>query len=149
MQKITPFLWFNTDVGAVADFYLSVFKDGTLVSTMPGPGGKPMGVTLNLNGQEFRLINGGPQFTFSEAISFMIDCDTQEEIDYYWEKLSAGGKTLQCGWLKDQYGVAWQVIPKKLGALLGDSDPIKANKAMQAMLAMEKIDIADIEKAVV
>ncbi len=147
MQKVTPFLWFNTEAEAAAKFYTSIFKNSKILSVMPGPDGNAMGVSFELEGQEFKAINGGPQFKFTEAISLFVDCKDQKEVDYFWEKLSVGGKTQQCGWLKDKYGLSWQIIPAALGDMLGDDDREKANRAMQAMLAMEKIDIAGLKKA--
>jgi predicted 3-demethylubiquinone-9 3-methyltransferase (glyoxalase superfamily) len=145
MQNITPFLWFNDNAEEAMHFYVSVFKNSRVTSVLPGPNGKASGVGFILDGQEFRAINGGPQFSFSEAISFMVDCDSQEEIDYFWEKLPAdGGKTLQCGWLKDRYGISWQIIPRTLGTLLGD--PATAPRVMQALMTMEKIDSAKLEE---
>lgn len=142
MQKITPFLWFDNNAEEAMRFYCSVFKN-----SKPGRVSGPM-VTFELEGQEFFALNGGPQFPFTEAVSFFVRCGTQAEVDYYWEKLMAGGgKPSRCGWLKDRFGLSWQVIPNRLGELLGDKDPKRANAAMQAMLKMDKIVIADLEKA--
>jgi predicted 3-demethylubiquinone-9 3-methyltransferase (glyoxalase superfamily) len=147
MQTITPFLWFDGNAQEAMDFYLSVFKNGKVLSITPGPNGKASGVSFELNGQKFVGINGGPQFPFTEAISFFINCDTQEEVDELWFKLSEGGLESQCGWLKDKFGLSWQVVPKILPKLLGDPDREKANRVMQAMLGMKKIDIAGLESA--
>lgn len=148
MQQITPFLWFNDKAEEAMDFYLSIFKDSKRISVMPGPGGKASGVSFELNGQRFIGLNGGPKFTFSEAVSFMVECDTQEEVDYLWDALSSGGgEQRNCGWLKDKFGLSWQVVPKLLGRLLSDSDPEKANRVMQAMLKMNKIELVDLQKA--
>ena len=148
MQKITPFLWFDNNAEEAMNFYLSVFKDSKKISTMPGPGGTVMGVEFELNGLEFKGINAGPMFKFNEAVSFFVNAGTQEEIDYYWERLTAdGGEESMCGWLKDKFGLSWQIIPPVLGQLLAHPDRDKANRAMQAMLKMKKIVIADLENA--
>jgi predicted 3-demethylubiquinone-9 3-methyltransferase (glyoxalase superfamily) len=147
MQKITTFLWFNGKAEEAADFYVSVFKNSKVLSTM-GPKGQAMGVTFRLEGQEFMALNGGPQFSFTPAISLFVSCGTQAEVDELWRKLTAGGGSEeQCGWLRDKYGLSWQIIPTILGRLLGDKDREKANRAMQAMLQMKKIDIAKLEQA--
>ncbi|CAN5178395.1 VOC family protein [soil metagenome] len=148
MSTITPFLWFNDNAEEAMNFYLSIFKDGKMLSTMPGPGGKAMGVEFELNGQRFQGLNGGPQFSFTEAISFFVSVETQEEVNYYWEKLTAdGGQESRCGWLKDKFGLSWQIAPTALGKLLGDADREKAGRAMEAMMKMSKIEIADLQKA--
>ena len=148
MQKITPFLWFDGNAEEAMNFYLSVFKNSKPVSTMPGPGGTVMGVTFELDGLEFIGLNAGPMFKFNEAVSFFIKAETQEEIDYYWQRLTAeGGEESMCGWLKDKFGLSWQVVPSLLGELLGHQDRDKAGRAMQAMLKMKKIIIADLENA--
>lgn len=148
MQKITPFLWFEDNCEEAMKFYTSVFKDAKIVSTMPGPDGKVMTGTMELFGQQFMVLNGGPQFKFTEAVSFFVSCEDQAEVDEYWEKLTAdGGEESQCGWLKNKYGLSWQIIPKALGECLGDPDREKAGRAMQAMLGMKKIVVADLEKA--
>jgi predicted 3-demethylubiquinone-9 3-methyltransferase (glyoxalase superfamily) len=148
MQKITPFLWFDNNALEAVHFYTSVFSDSAIVSTIPGPGGTVMGVSFQLNGQDFMALNGGPMFTFTEAISLYINCETQEEIDTLWNKLTSdGGKESRCGWLKDKYGLSWQLVPPVLGKLLADSDREKAGKVMQAMLQMNKLIIADLQKA--
>ena len=148
MQKITPFLWFDGNAEEAMNFYLSVFKNSKKISTMPGPGGSVMGVTFELEGLEFQGLNAGPMFKFNEAVSFFVKSDTQEEIDYYWENLTAdGGEESMCGWLKDKFGLSWQIIPPILGRLLGDPDREKAGRAMQAMMKMKKIIIADLQNA--
>lgn len=148
MQKITPFLWFDNNALEAAQFYTTVFTNSAIISTIPGPGGTVMGLTFQLNGQTFMALNGGPMFTFTEAISLYINCETQEEIDTLWNKLTAdGGKESRCGWLKDKYGLSWQLVPPVLGKLLADPDREKAGKVMQAMLQMNKIIIADLQKA--
>jgi predicted 3-demethylubiquinone-9 3-methyltransferase (glyoxalase superfamily) len=147
MQKITPFLWFNNNAEEAATFYVSIFKNSRIVNKMPGPNGIVMGISFVLDGQEFQAINGGPKFTFTEAISMFIKAETQEEIDELWEKLSEGGEKSRCGWLKDKYGLSWQVVPPILGQLLSDKDPVKANRVMMAMLKMEKINIQALKQA--
>lgn len=148
MQKITPFLWFDGNAVEAMEFYLSVFKNSTKKAIMPGPDGSVMGVTFELEGLEFQGLNAGPMFRFNEAISFFVKSDTQEEIDYYWEKLTAdGGAESMCGWLKDKFGLSWQIVPPILGKLLSDPDREKAGRVMQAMMQMKKIIIADLEKA--
>jgi len=142
MQKITPFLWFNDNADEAMRFYCSVFKN-----SKPGKAGGML-VTFELEGQEFFALNGGPQFPFTEAVSLFVKCENQAEVDYYWEKLLAGGgKPSQCGWLKDRFGLSWQIVPNRLGELLGDKDPQRASRAMQAMLKMSKIVVADLERA--
>jgi predicted 3-demethylubiquinone-9 3-methyltransferase (glyoxalase superfamily) len=153
MQKITPFLWFDDKAEEAANFYVSIFKNSKIgrVSRYgeggPGPKGSVMSVTFTLDGEEFSALNGGPVFSFTPAISFFVDCKTQAEVDELWEKLSAGGEKGQCGWLKDKYGVSWQIVPSGLGELLGDKDPVKAKKAMQAMMQMTKLDIEAMRRA--
>jgi predicted 3-demethylubiquinone-9 3-methyltransferase (glyoxalase superfamily) len=147
MQKITTFLMFSDQAMDAVDLYLSVFKNAKLLSTMPGPDGAVMGATFEIDGQEFTAYNGGPSFSFAEGISLMVNCETQEEVDHLWEKLSEGGEQQPCGWLKDRFGVSWQIIPTVLGELLGDPDREKANRVMQAMLQMGKIDIAGLRRA--
>jgi predicted 3-demethylubiquinone-9 3-methyltransferase (glyoxalase superfamily) len=141
MQKITPFLWFDGKAGEAAKFYTSIFKNSKITSA------SPMSATFELAGQKFIALNGGPQFKFTEAISFFVRCETQKEIDYFWEKLSAGGKKGQCGWLKDKFGVSWQVIPPILGELLNDEDDEKSQRVLQAMLKMSKLDIKKLKQA--
>ena len=152
MQKITPFLWFDNNAEEAAQFYTSVFKNSRILSVSrygdagPGPKGSVMVVSFQLEGQQFTALNGGPLFKFSEAFSFVVSCENQEEIDYYWNKLtSSGGQESQCGWLKDKFGFSWQIVPTALGKLM--SDPKKANRVMQALLQMKKLDIATLEDA--
>jgi predicted 3-demethylubiquinone-9 3-methyltransferase (glyoxalase superfamily) len=153
MQKITPFLWFDGRAEEAMNFYTSIFKNSKCVSVSrhgdagPGPKGSVMTATFQLEGQEFVALNGGPHFTFTPAISFFVHCETQEEVDEFWEKLSEGGKTNQCGWLQDKFGVSWQIIPTALVKMLGDKDPVKSKRVMQAMLQMTKIDIQGLKKA--
>lgn len=153
MQKITPFLWFDGRAEEAANFYTSVFKNSKIGSVMrygeagPGPKGTVMSVNFELDGQEFIALNGGPQFTFSPAISFFVDCKTQEEVDELWQKLSEGGEEQQCGWLKDKYGMSWQIIPSALGKMLSNTDTEKSQRTMKAMLQMKKIDIKTLEQA--
>lgn len=147
MQKITPFLWYNTDLTEVVEFYKSIFKDVVLVNTSPGPDGKIMSAIFKIYGQQFYALNGGPMFKFTEAVSFFVSCDTQEEIDDFWEKLSAGGEKSRCGWLKDKYGLSWQIVPPVLGELLGGADTAKAQRVMNAMLQMDKLDIQKLKDA--
>ena len=142
MQKITPFLWFDNNAEEAMNFYVSIFKDAQVLSV------SPMTVSFRLNGQEFIGLNGGPQFKFTEAVSFFISCETQTEVDELWSKLTAdGGEESQCGWLKDKFGLSWQIVPTILGQLLSDKDPVKANRVMQAMLQMDKIDIQTLRQA--
>ena len=154
MQKITPFLWFDTNAEEAVDFYLSVFKEGKINRVLryteagPGPAGTVLTIGFEINGQEFTAINGGPTFKFTEAVSFAISCETQEEIDYYWEKLiECGGAPSQCGWLKDKYGLSWQVVPPVLIDMLADDDVEKATRLMNAMFTMQKLDIAKLTEA--
>jgi len=153
-QKITPFLWFDNNAEEAAQFYTSVFKNSRILAITrygdagPGPKGSGMVVSFQLEGQQFTALNGGPRFTFSEAFSFVVSCEDQQEIDDYWKKLtSAGGQESQCGWLKDRFGFSWQIVPTALGKLMSDKDPKKANRVMQALLQMKKIDIATLEEA--
>jgi predicted 3-demethylubiquinone-9 3-methyltransferase (glyoxalase superfamily) len=152
-QKITPFLWFDTQAEEAANFYVSVFKNSEVLEVSrfgegaPREAGSVMTVSFRLDGQPFTALNGGPEFNFTEAVSFQIDCGDQEEVDYFWEKLTAGGEPGPCGWLKDKYGLSWQVIPRILMELLGDPDRAKADRVMQAMLQMSKIDIAKLKEA--
>ena len=152
-QKITPNLWFDTEAEEAAGFYTSVFKNSRIVNVTryteagPRPAGMVMAVEFELDGQRFVGINGGPQFTFDEAVSFQINCETQDDVDYYWERLSEGGKEGPCGWLKDRYGLSWQVMPTGMEELLTDRDPERARRAMQAMLGMGKLDIAALRSA--
>jgi predicted 3-demethylubiquinone-9 3-methyltransferase (glyoxalase superfamily) len=153
MQKVTPFLWFDGKAQEAANFYVSVFKNAKIVSPMrtgggaPSPEAKIMSVTFEIDGRQFIAFNGGPHFTFSPAISLFVRCETQSEIDELWEKLSEGGEIQRCGWLKDKYGVSWQIIPPILGELLQDKDAEKSKRVMSAMLQMDRIDIAALQKA--
>lgn len=158
MQKIVPFLWFDTQAEEAANYYVSIFKDAKITETTRYndagaqasgvPAGSVMTVAFELNGQEFTALNGGPQFKFSEAISFVIQCDNQGELDEYWTKLTAdGGEEGQCGWLKDKFGLSWQVVPTELSSILSNPDPVKAQRAMQAMLQMKKLDVAALKQA--
>jgi predicted 3-demethylubiquinone-9 3-methyltransferase (glyoxalase superfamily) len=152
-QKIIPNLWFDTEAQEAADFYVSVFERSRIVGVAhyneagPRPAGTVMTVEFELDGQRFVGINGGPQFKFDEAVSFQIDCETQEEIDYYWERLSDGGEEGPCGWLKDRYGLSWQVVPTGMEEMLGDADRERAERAMKAMLGMRRIDLAALRSA--
>ena len=153
MQKITPCLWFDTEGEDAARFYTSVFPDSRIVeiarygSAGPRPEGTVMTVLFELDGQRFIALNGGPEFTFSEAISLEVGCETQEEVDHYWSTLSDGGEEGPCGWLKDRYGVSWQIVPRVLTELVSDPDQEKAQRVMAAMLQMKKIEIAELERA--
>lgn len=154
MQRISPFLWFETQAEEAARFYVSIFENSRIGEIArygdagPGPKGGVMTVAFELDGQQFIALNGGPHFKFSEAISFSIECETQEEVDHYWNALTAdGGVEQPCGWLKDKFGVSWQVNPRVLGKLLGDPDPQRAKRAMEAMLKMKKIDIGALKRA--
>ena len=153
MPKITPFLWFDANAEEAAQFYVAVFKNSRIVTTTrygdagPGPAGSVMTVVFELDGQEFIALNGGPQFKFTEAISFSIDCRTQEEVDAYWRKLAEGGEEGPCGWLTDRYGLSWQINPTILGEMLNDPDPQKARRVMEAMLTMKKIEIDVLKRA--
>ena len=152
-QKITPFLWFDDNADEAVNFYLSIFKDGRLLDATrygeagPGPKGTIMTATFELNGQQFIALNGGPRFKFTEAVSFVVKCETQEEIDYYWDKLLDGGEAQQCGWLKDRFGLSWQIVPVQLSELFGGNDPQRAGRVMQAMMQMVKFDIAKLKAA--
>ena len=148
MKKIIPFLWFDTQAEEAMNFYVSIFKNSKVGSISRGPDGKVFTVTFELDGQEFMALNAGPQFKFNEAVSFFVRCETQEEVDYFWEKLTAdGGEESMCGWLKDKYGLSWQIVPTRLGQLMGDPDQVKAGRVMQAMLKMHKIIVADLQAA--
>lgn len=157
MQTITPFLWFNNQAEEAVNFYTSIFKNSKMGSVSRydeagskaagRPTGSLMTANFSLDGQEFIALNGGPHFKFTEAISFVINCETQEDVDYYWEKLTEGGQESQCGWLKDKFGLSWQVVPAILSKLLSNPDPQKSQKVMKAMLQMKKIVIADLEQA--
>jgi len=151
--KITPFLWFNDNAEEAMNYYVSIFKNSKVLSINrygeagPGPSGSVMTATFELDGQQFTALNGGPEFGFTEAISFFVNCETQQEVDELWDKLCAGGEASMCGWLKDKYGLSWQIIPKALGELLGDKDPEKAGRVMKAMLQMQKIDVKKLKEA--
>jgi predicted 3-demethylubiquinone-9 3-methyltransferase (glyoxalase superfamily) len=153
MQKITPFLWFDDRAEEAMNFYVSIFKNSKVGRVTrygdggPGPKGTVMSATFQLDGQEFFALNGGPLFKFTEAISFFVNCETQQEVDELWEKLSAGGEKSRCGWLKDKYGLSWQIIPSILGKLLQDKNAEKAKRVMTAMLQMSKIDIEALQQA--
>jgi predicted 3-demethylubiquinone-9 3-methyltransferase (glyoxalase superfamily) len=152
-QRITPNLWFDTEAEEAADFYISVFKDSRIVNVThypedaPREAGMVMTVEFELGGQRFVGINGGPDFNFSEAVSFEISCEDQDEVDYFWERLSEGGEEGPCGWLKDRYGLSWQVVPTGMDELFADPDPERAKRAMQAMLKMGKLDVATLRSA--
>ena len=145
--RVSPFLWFNDNAEDAVNFYISIFKNSRRVGELlhdgntPGPKGTPLTIAFELDGQRITALNGGPMYKFSEAISFVIRCDNQDEVDYYWERLTSGGTEIQCEWLKDKFGVTWQVVPAKIGEL------IKSPKAMQAMMKMVKLDIAELERA--
>ena len=153
MKKITPFLWFDGKAEEATNFYTATFKNSKIVDIMrygeagPGPKGTVMSTTFELDGQEFIALNGGPMFGFSPAISFFVHCGTQEEVDRLWEQLSAGGEKQKCGWLKDQFGVSWQVVPTVLGEMLRDKDAKRSARVMQAMMKMDKLDIAGLRRA--
>lgn len=148
MSKITPFLWFDGQLEEAVNFYTAVFKDSKIKHSVNGPDGKLMTATFELSGQEFMGLNAGPQFKFTEAVSFFVKCETQQEVDYYWNKLTAdGGEESMCGWLKDKFGLSWQIIPDALGELMFTSNQDKSQKVMQAMMKMKKIVIADLEAA--
>ena len=157
MQKITAFLWFDDKAEEAVKFYTSIFENSKIgkiarydeagEKASGRPRGSVMTVEFQLEGQQFVALNGGPQFKFTEAISFVVNCETQEEVDYYWEKLSAGGKEVQCGWLKDKYGLSWQIVPTVLGKLVSDKDAAKSQRVMQAMLKMVKLDVKKLKQA--
>jgi predicted 3-demethylubiquinone-9 3-methyltransferase (glyoxalase superfamily) len=153
MQKITPYLWFDHQAEEAANFYTSIFKNSKIVSVTrygeagPGLAGSVMVVSFQLEGQDFTALNGGPEFSFTPAISLYVDCATQEEVDRLWEKLTLGGEESQCGWLVDKFGVSWQIVPRALGVLMSDPDPEKSQRVMQAMLQMSKIDVAALQRA--
>ncbi len=153
MQKITTFLWFDTQAEEAARFYVSIFPNSRILKMVrygeagPGPAGSVMTVAFELSGVQFTALNGGPHFRFTEAISLVVHCQTQAEVDHFWDKLAAGGSTNHCGWLKDKHGISWQVVPTILPVLLSDPDPVKSQRTMQAMLKMDKLDIAALERA--
>ena len=152
-QKLTPCLWFDTEAEAAAKYYTSIFPNSRILDIShfgeagPRPAGMVLTVSFELDGHEFTALNGGPEFKFNEAISFQIRCETQDEVDQYWAKLTEGGEEGPCGWLKDRYGVSWQVIPKRLEELLTDPDPDRSQRAMRAMMQMKKLDVAALEEA--
>lgn len=153
MQKITPFLWFDNQAEEAMNFYVSIFPNSKVLQvthygdTGPGPKGTVMTAKFQLDGQEFVALNGGPHFKFTEAISFVVNCDTQEEIDEYWEKLSAGGEKSRCGWLEDKYGLSWQIVPTALGEMFKDKDGSKADRVMKALMEMDKLEIKKLKEA--
>ena len=153
MQKISPFLWFDNNAEEAVNFYVSIFKNSEILSVSrygeagPGPKGTVMVAKFQLDGQEFMALNGGPTFKFTEAISLSVNCETQEELDRFWEKLSEGGNKSQCGWLKDKYGLSWQIVPTILGQLMQDKDPEKSKRVMQAVMKMTKLDIQTLKQA--
>jgi len=155
MRKITPCLWFDTEAEEAANFYTAVFENSRILGVShygeagPRPAGTVLTVNFELEGQEFVALNGGPDFTFDEAISFQISCKDQQEVDYYWDKLTEGGEEGPCGWVKDRFGLSWQIVPTRLMELLEDPDPVRSQGAMKAMLGMKKIDIAAVEQAAV
>lgn len=152
-QRITPFLWYDSQAENAANFYVSIFKNSKVElitrygETGPGPKGSVMTVGFILDGQEFTALNGGPQFPFTEAISLVVNCETQEEIDYYWEKLSAGGREVQCGWLKDKFGLAWQIVPSRFFDMLKTASQEQSDRVMKALMKMVKLDLAKLEQA--
>jgi predicted 3-demethylubiquinone-9 3-methyltransferase (glyoxalase superfamily) len=153
MRKITPFLWFDGNAEQAVHFYASIFKDSKIGTVMrygdagPGPKGSVMTVAFELNGQEFIGLNGGPTYKFTPAVSFMVHCETQEEVDEYWDKLSEGGAPNVCGWLQDKYGLSWQIVPTALLRMLEDKDPAKSSRVMQAMMKMTKLNISELQAA--
>jgi predicted 3-demethylubiquinone-9 3-methyltransferase (glyoxalase superfamily) len=153
MQKISPFLWFDGQAEEAANFYVSVFKHSKILHVSrygdagPGPKGSVMLASFEIEGQQFMALNAGPQYTFSPAISFFVDCETQAEVDELWQKLTAGGKEIQCGWLTDKFGVSWQIIPRTLMELMQDKDPVKSQRVMKAMMGMIKIDSEALKRA--
>ncbi len=153
MQKITPFLWFDNQAEEAVEFYTSIFKNSKIGSITrygeagPGPAGSVLTASFELEGLQFTALNGGPHFKFTEATSFYVNCESQDEVDYLWDRLSEGGQVQQCGWLKDKFGLSWQIIPSALSRMLSDPDPAKANRVMQAMLQMKKIEVAKLQEA--
>jgi len=153
MPAITPFLWFNDKAEDAANFYVSIFPNSKILSVSrygdagPGPKGSVMTVNFELDGHAFTALNGGPHYSFTPAVSFLVPCETQQEVDDYWEKLTAGGKPVQCGWLEDQYGLSWQIVPKALFRLMKEKDPAAAQRVVQSMLQMVKLDVAGLEQA--
>jgi predicted 3-demethylubiquinone-9 3-methyltransferase (glyoxalase superfamily) len=146
-MTITPFLWFDGKVEEAMNFYVSVFKNARVYNVTPGPGGTVMSATFELEGQKFMALNGGPMFAFTPAISFLVNCETQSEVDEFWEKLSEGGKKERCGWLKDKYGLSWQVVPSILGKLLQGGDAERSKRVMAAVMKMDKLDIEQLAQA--
>ena len=153
MQRIVPFLWFDSNAEEAVNFYISIFKNSKILSIArygdagPGPKGTVMTMNFQLEGQDFMALNGGPYYTFSPAISFFVNCETQAEVDELWEKLTAGGSDVQCGWLRDKFGVSWQIIPRTLIELMQDKDPMKSQRVFKAMMGMIKIDIEGLKRA--
>ena len=153
MQKITPFLWFDSNAEEAINFYTSIFKNSKVISISrygdagPGPKGTVMAATFQLEGQQFMALNGGPHFRFTPAISLFVSCETQEEVDELWKKLSDGGEEQRCGWLQDKFGLSWQIIPSALGHMLNDKNPVRSQRVMETMLKMDKINIKDLRKA--
>ena len=147
MKKITPFLWFDTQAEEAMNFYVSLFKNSKALGVSRGPDGKAFTVSFELDGQEFMGLNAGPMYKFTEAVSMYVNCEDQAEVDYFWSELSAVPESEQCGWCKDKFVLSWQIIPKQLGELMGDPDPDKSQRVMQAMLKMQKIVVADLQKA--
>ena len=148
MKKLTPFLWFDTQAEDAMNFYVSIFKNSKVGGVSRGPDGRAFTVSFELDGQEFLGMNAGPEYKFSEAISIYVNCEDQAEVDDIWNKLTAdGGEESQCGWLKDKFGLSWQIVPKQLGELMGDPDPEKSGRVVQAMLKMQKIIVIDLQKA--
>jgi predicted 3-demethylubiquinone-9 3-methyltransferase (glyoxalase superfamily) len=153
MPKITPCLWFDTQAEDAANFYTSIFKNARIIDVSrygeagPRPAGTVLTVVFELDGQRITALNGGPEFTFSEAVSFQVDCADQAEVDYFWERLGDGGEESMCGWLKDRFGFSWQIVPRRMMELLGDPDPARAQRAMAAMLQMRKLDVSELERA--
>ena len=152
-QKITTFLWFDTQAEEAVNFYVSVFKNAKILKTVlygdagPKPKGSVMVIDFELDGQRFTALNGGPEFKFNESISLVVNCKTQDEIDYFWEKLSEGGQKIECGWLKDKYGLAWQIVPEALEDLLSEDDPEKTNRVMNEVMKMKKLDLKKLQQA--
>lgn len=147
MKKITPFLWFDTQAEEAANYYVSIFKNAKMLSVNRKPDGEAWSVSFELEGVEYMALNGGPMFKFTEAFSMYVNCEDQDEVDYFWSKLSAIPEAESCGWCKDTWGLSWQVVPKQLGDYIGGPDPVKAERGMQAMLQMRKLVIADLKKA--
>ena len=152
-QKITPFLWFDTQAEEAANLYVSIFKNSKVTAVTrygesgPGAKGSVMTVAFELDGQQFTALNAGPQFPFTEAVSFVVNCETQEEVDYFWEKLSAGGKKVECGWLKDKFGLCWQIVPAQFFDLIANASPEESDRVMRALMQMQKLDLAKLQQA--